>query len=91
MVFAINPTAQKSFSAFQVGCPTSYFKLFLLNVDSQANAMGTATTTAVGGASGTASSTTASETAKASSGAVRLVGSATGLLTLAGLVAGLTL
>jgi len=78
MVFAINPTAQKTFEAFQAA----------------ANASGSSTATAAGGASQTASpsASAVTGTSTSKSGASRATfGSAAGLLAALGLVAGVML
>lgn len=71
MVFAINPTANKSLAAFK------------------ANAMGGASGASTGSASPSATGSAAG--AKPSNGAVRVGGSAAGIVTLVGLVAGMVL
>jgi hypothetical protein len=74
MVFALNPTQNKTFDAFK------------------ANAMSTSSGNTAS-ASGAGGSPTSSSTAKpsASNGAMRVAGSAAGIVTLVGLVAGLAL
>lgn len=81
MVFAINPTASKSFAAFQAAANAT-------KTNSTSSSSGSSAS-ASGSSSSSSSSPSASTTSK--SGALRIGGSAAGLLTAVGLVAGLIL
>ncbi|KDQ60913.1 hypothetical protein JAAARDRAFT_31912 [Jaapia argillacea MUCL 33604] len=86
MVFAVNPTANKTFAAFQAAAEASGATASGSTYGSPA---ATGATGATPGASGTGA---ASPSASAkSSGALRVGGSAAGVLTVVGLVAGLAL
>jgi len=81
MVFAVNPTADKTFAAFQAAAMAS---------------SSSATTSSAGGAYPTTTSPSTSSgapatTTPANSGALRMSGSAAGVLAIVGLVAGLAL
>jgi plastocyanin len=80
MVFAINPTADKSFGAFQANAMG-------MGTASSSSSSG-ANPTATGTASASGSAASASSSSKGS--AMRLRGSTAGLVTLLGLIAGLT-
>jgi hypothetical protein len=97
MVFAINPTADKSFDAFQVCWAfvkhiTPWTKIILF-FQAAAKASGSSTTGSGGYGSGstTTSGGSSTSTAATGNGAIKMSGSAVSILAVAGLVAGLVL
>lgn len=104
MVFAVNPSTDKTFAQFQVSVSVSTFGHFWDNGILQANAMGGSSSASAGAsgtpaagtpaagtpaASGTAPATTS--TSAQGSGALRIGGSAAGFLTAAALLVGIAL
>jgi len=83
MVFAVNPTAEKSFAAFQAAAEAS------ATGTTGSSASGSAGTTATGTSAGTSSTPSAGTTSGAMS--LKHGGSAASLLALVGLVAGMAL
>jgi hypothetical protein len=81
MVFAVNPNANKTFSAFQAAAMAS---------SSSGSGSPTSGTTGAPGAPGAPGATTTGTSSTPSSAAIKL-GGTTGLLSLAGLVAGILL
>jgi len=89
MVFAVNPTAEKSFDAFQAAAKAS---ASANGTSSSAAPSGTSTGTGTSpGASGSSSGSGAPKPTQSGNGALGLSGSAAGLLAAVGLMAGLVL